>query len=98
MSIRKHFRLDKAAYMTEVGEQNILSPMYGAAVRWFSCDKAVATVSDNGIVTAIGNGDTVIVAETADGARAECKVSGGDYCGAYTGTRRRTSGIRLVPF
>lgn len=77
MSIRKHFRLDKAAYMTEVGEQNILSPMYGAAVRWFSCDKAVATVSDNGIVTAIGNGDTVIVAETADGARAECKVSVG---------------------
>ena len=77
MTRKKVFRLDKAAYMTEIGEQNALSAMYGAAVRWFSTDEAVATVTDTGLVMAVGNGDALVVAETSDGERAECIVSVG---------------------
>ena len=77
MNTRKCFCMDKVAYMTEVGEQDVLSLKHGTAIRWFSCDETVATVTDTGVVTAMGNGDTVIVAESAEGDRAECKVSVG---------------------
>ena len=77
MPIKKRFRLDKAAYMTEIGEQNTVYPMYGSAARWYSTNEAVATVTDTGVVTAVGNGDASIVAETTDGERAECTVSVG---------------------
>ena len=77
MTKKKAFRLDKAAYMTEIGEQSVLSATYGSAIRWLSSDEAIATVTNTGLVTAVGNGDATIVAETRDGERAECIVSVG---------------------
>ena len=77
MRTRTQFRLDKAAFMTEVGENTPLSPVNGAVLRWRSRDEAVATVSPEGLVTAKGNGDTVIVAEADNGNTAECIVSVG---------------------
>ena len=50
-----------------------------AAVRkvtWRSDDTSVATVSENGTVTAVGNGETRIIATSADGGfEAVCRVS-----------------------
>ena len=77
MHTKNQFRLDKAAFMTEIGEQTILKPVNGAITSWTSRDETVATVSPEGVVTATGNGDTVIVAETGDGGTAACIVSVG---------------------
>lgn len=77
MNTIQRFRLDKAAFMTEIGENTPLSPVNGAVLRWHSRDEAVATVSPDGLVTARSNGDTVIVAEADDGSAAECIVSVG---------------------
>lgn len=47
------------------------------AATWTSSDKAVATVDENGLVTAIAVGETTITATTVDGSNlsASCKVS-----------------------
>jgi len=45
-------------------------------VSWFSDDKAVATVDENGKVTAVGSGTAKITVTTTDGAKAaECTVT-----------------------
>ena len=77
MSTKNQFRLDKAAFMTEIGDCTPLTAVNGAILRWYSRDESIATVSPEGLVTAVGNGDTVIVAETEDGKTAECRVSVG---------------------
>lgn len=77
MSMKTRFRLDKAAFMTEIGEQTLLTPVNASVSRWISRDEAVATVTDGGFVTATGNGDTVIVAEAESGETAACMVSVG---------------------
>lgn len=41
---------------------------------WYSLDSSVASVSDSGKVTAKGYGNTEIVAETANGISASCKI------------------------
>lgn len=47
------------------------------SVLWSSSDESVATVDENGIVTAVGAGNAVITATTADGSNlsAECAVT-----------------------
>ena len=77
MSTRTQFRLNKAAFMTELGETTQLSPVNRAVLKWTSRDETVATVSPDGLVTAVGNGDTVILAEAEGGDVAECMVSVG---------------------
>ena len=77
MLTKTQFCLDKAAFMTESGDCTLLTPANGAVSRWYSRDESVATVTSEGLVTAVGNGDTVIVAEAEDGRVAECMVSVG---------------------
>lgn len=42
---------------------------------WSSSDPSIATVDENGTVTAIAEGEAIITAESADGVKAECKVT-----------------------
>ncbi len=45
-------------------------------VAWYTEDESVAAVDDNGVVTAVGAGETVIYALSDDGFyKASCKVS-----------------------
>ena len=45
-------------------------------VTWESNDETIATVSEDGTVTAVGKGSTTIVAYVNDEVRAECEVTG----------------------
>lgn len=42
---------------------------------WSSSDPSIATVDENGTVTAIAEGEAIITAESADGVKAECQVA-----------------------
>lgn len=77
MSTRTRFRLDKAAFMTEIGKTTQLSPVNRTVFRWSSRNESIASVSPTGLVTAVGEGDTVILAEAEGGDVAECIVSVG---------------------
>lgn len=59
--------LDLKANVTPSNAQNI-------GLIWYSLDSSVASVSDSGKVTAKGYGNTEIVAETANGISASCKI------------------------
>ena len=48
-------------------------------VTWSSSNSSVATVSDNGLVTAIGEGSATITAKTIDNKFASCTVKVGNY-------------------
>ena len=63
--------------MTEIGETTQLSPVGRTVLKWFSRDQAIADVTPTGLVTAVGEGDTVILAEAEGGDVAECIVSVG---------------------
>lgn len=45
------------------------------AITWTSADEAVATVATGGLITAVGNGSTVITATTPEGLTASCTVT-----------------------
>ena len=58
------------------------------AVIWTSCNTSVATVTDNGLVTAIADGKTTITVTTKDGnKKASCSVKvDGDYRAKWVGS------------
>lgn len=55
-------------------------------VTWSSEDETVAKVDKNGVVTAVGNGSTTIVATTEDGKKASCVVTVGAESSGNGGT------------
>ena len=91
------FRLDKSAFMTEIGcsvklsaatrETGVMRPCgegglsndsaEEAEVRWSSENTDIAVVDENGNVTALSDGDTVVIAGNAKGETARCTVSVG---------------------
>ena len=48
---------------------------WNRTITWSSSDPSIATVDENGTVTAIAEGEAIITAESADGVKAECKVT-----------------------
>lgn len=59
-------------FFTAVGETETLSA--GEAATWTSSNEAVATVSESGVVTAVGNGTAIITANIPGGV-GTCKVN-----------------------
>ncbi|MBR4887049.1 MAG: M6 family metalloprotease domain-containing protein [Muribaculaceae bacterium] len=73
--------LDKSVLDIEIGQTATLTATVlplgaSSGVQWTSSDDAVATVDQNGVVTAIGVGETFITATTTDGTNlfAACHV------------------------
>lgn len=71
------FRIDRAAFMMDIHEQTQLKAINGKVKEWFSDNTTIASVDSDGLVTAVGNGDAVICAESDSGQVAKCIVSVG---------------------
>ena len=72
--------LDKSTLSLEIGDNSTLtvmvSPAIGKSVTWSSSNTSVATVSSNGVVTAVNAGTATITAKTIDGGyEANCTVT-----------------------
>ena len=74
--------LDKTALKMSRGDKITLTATINPSdtdedktITWTSSDSKVATVSETGLVTAVGNGKTTIKATTSNGVYAECVVN-----------------------
>lgn len=92
---------------TTVGQAHqLVATIYPAdasstSVTWTSDDVQVATVSDKGLVTATGFGETYIHARTANDLVADCKVSVKQFIGGDLGTQgtwRFEDGVLTVDY
>lgn len=75
-------RLSRRSLKLSVGETGTLSVSYSPAkatvktARWYSEDESVATVDENGVVAAVGPGNTTVYALSDDGYfRSSCEVN-----------------------
>lgn len=85
------FALDKTALTMEVGSRETIAPILTApnattTISWQSMAPEVANVA-NGVVTAVGAGQTYVVATTKEGFVANCKVT----------VTQKANGITLSP-
>jgi beta-xylosidase len=60
-------RLDRSAFMTEIGQHTQINLINATGAAWSSSDDSVAQVDDTGRVTATGNGDATVTATVGDG-------------------------------
>lgn len=72
--------LYKNSLSLTVGEQDsllytLLPDDCNDTVRWYSTDESVATVRDDGLITAVSNGFCYIYIESGSGVSARCKVT-----------------------
>lgn len=86
------FSLDKTSLSMEVGDKETIKPVLTAAdskttVTWTSMDSSIASVSSEGVVTAVAPGQTYIVANTPEGYIANCRVT----------VTKKANGISLKP-
>ena len=73
-------RLNKTSLFLLAGENDSLSFTVSPddsndTIRWYSTDESVATVRNDGLITAVSTGSCLICIETGSGAVAKCKVS-----------------------
>ena len=73
-------RLNKTSLFLLAGENDSLSFTVSPddsndTIRWYSTDESVATVRNDGLITAVSTGNCLICIETGSGAVAKCKVS-----------------------
>ena len=72
--------LNKKSLSLNVGEKDfvvysLLPDDCNDTVKWYSTDSEVATVRDDGLITAVSPGSCYIVAESGSGASARCKIT-----------------------
>ena len=78
-------------FLSPGGTETLIATIYpndadNKNVKWKSSNPDVATVNDNGLVTAITDGKANITVTTKDGKKTvSCSVNV-DYCGKWTGT------------
>lgn len=68
----------------------------GMARTWVSMNPAVATVSESGYVTAVGNGETKIIVSSPDGKYAECTCYVGDAARQYQSQQQMQAALGVV--
>ena len=69
--VEEQRQLSAALYLPETGNENVLDE----PVEWSSSDDAIATVTENGLVTAISAGEAAITAKTPSGLSDSCAVT-----------------------
>ena len=96
--------LDKTEATMKIGETLTLTATVtpddatDKSVTWSSSDVKIATVDEDGTVTAVAEGEAVITVKTTDGGyTAECKVTVNDVASAVDGTSV-ISGVYPNPF
>jgi uncharacterized protein YjdB len=95
--------LNKTSLDMKVGDSETLTATVAPteatnkAVTWKSSNESVATVDDNGKVTAVGDGEATITATTTDGEKtAECKVTVKAATVAVTGVSLDQTSLELT--
>jgi len=66
------FTLDKTSISLDVGKTETITA--SVPVTWTSEDPSIATVDENGVVTGVKDGTTLVVAKAEDGAEMTCSV------------------------
>ena len=93
-------KLDKAEITLDLNgtkEETITATVEPAErkITWSTSDDKVATVDENGKITAVAIGETIITAKAEDGATAECKVTVKDTTNGETKVTLNKENITL---